>query len=736
MQGRNHGKNKAPADGRLQAALEAKDWHLLARLCKQSLRKNSRDLQATRLLGYALDCLGQADESIEVYRRGASIWPNDAELLINYGNVLLNQARNSEALPILEKVCDLRPEVAICWLKLSQCCYLMTHNEKGFRAAKRASELASDTAEKAASLNQKSIHRRELGQIKEAVQDCVDAITLAPLESSNHTNRLLFMLADPDVHAASLAQAAREFGKVFEPPLKPSWPDFASQQDEPWRKLRVGFLSPDFRAHSVMYFVEGLLAQLDRRQFEVFAFYLFPRDDQVTARVRYHADHFIRLAGLSTEQQVQSIRAQKIDILIDLAGHTGYNGLLTLAHKAAPVQVSWLGFPATTGLDAVDYKFTDEITDPPDAQAHYTEQLYRLPTLFACYRPMSRHPLWRYQPRYQVRPTPAIENGFITFGSCNNLGKLTDGVLTLWGQVLAAVPGSRLLIEGKNLDRPDFAEAYRQRCRGLGLDPERLDLVALDGDNQYLTYHRIDIALDPFPLTGGTTTFDVLWMGVPIVSMVGNSFKSRMGVGLLSYLGRTEWLAETAEDYGRIACGLASDIQALNTLRLGLRDEVERSALMREDVFNHHFGEGLRVMWLQWLAQAQHPGNSDAQRQAIQEWLPRLPEEWTQAPSPGVGTKPGQRISLSEAHERLQLLVERAKTSTPHAQADASGAQITGRQWIAVTELAELVLNAVPHDPVALACLAEVEHAHGHTEFAVTYLRHATQAMGMEPFKG
>ncbi|MDP3227023.1 MAG: acetylglucosamine transferase [Acidovorax sp.] len=712
---------------------------MLVRLCKQILRKNSRDLHATRLLGYALDCLGKVDESIEVYRRGASLWPNDAELLINYGNVLLNHVRNVQALPILEKVCELRPDKAICWLKLAQCCYLITQHEKGFRAAEKAAALAIDISEKSAALTQKSIHRRELGQVKEAVQDCLEAIALTPMEPSNHTNRLLFMLADPDADAASLSRAARDYAAVFEPPLKPHWPDFAALQGEPWRKLRIGFLSPDFRVHSVMYFVEGLLAQLDRRQFEVFAFYLFPRDDQVTSRVEHHADHFVRLAGLSAEQQAQSIRAHKIDILIDLAGHTGYNGLLALAHKAAPVQVSWLGFPATTGLDAVDYKFTDEITDPPDAQAQYTEQLYRLPTLFACYRPMSRHPLWRYQPRYQVRPTPAMENGFITFGSCNNLGKLTDGVLSLWGQVLAAVPGSRLLIEGKNLDQPDFALAYRQRCQDLGLDPERLDLVALDGDNQYLTYHRIDIALDPFPLTGGTTTFDVLWMGVPIVSMVGNSFKSRMGVGLLTYLGRTEWLAETSEDYVRIACELAADIQPLNTLRLGLREEVERSALMREDVFNHHFGEGLRVMWLQWLARAQHPDSPEAQMEAIQDWLPQLPQEWTQAPSPGVGLKPGQRISLAEAHQRLQHLVDRAKTSTfqaSQARVDASGAQITGRHWIAVTELAEVVLNAVPHDPVALACLAEVEHAHGHTEFAVTYLRHATQAMGMEPFKG
>jgi len=730
------GRKKAPIDGRLNKALEDSDWPLLARLCKQALRKSSMDLHATRLLGHALERLGKIEESIEVYRRGEQVWPKDAELLINYGNILLNQIRNTEALPILEKVCELRPEKAICWLKLSQCCYQISQHEKGFHAAEQSAALATDILERAAALTQKAIHRRELGQVKEAVQDCLEAIALTPKDWANHTNRLLFMLADPDADAASLSQAARDYAEILETPLKPQWPDFAAHRGDPWQRLRIGFISPDFRVHSVMYFVEGLLAQLDRRQFEVFAFYLFPRDDQVTARVRHHADHFIRLAGLSAEQQAQTIRAQDIDILIDLAGHTGNNGLLALAHKAAPVQVSWLGFPATTGLDAVDYKFTDEITDPPDAQAQYTEQLYRLPTLFACYRPMSRHPLWRYQPRYLVRPTPAIENGFITFGSCNNLGKLTDSVLALWGQVLEAVPGSRLLIEGKGLDQPDFANAYRHRCQGLGLAPERLDLVALNYDNQYLTYHRIDIALDPFPLTGGTTTFDVLWMGLPIVSMVGQSFKSRMGVGLLTYLGRTEWLADTPEDYVRIARKLASDVPALDTLRLGLRKEVERSALMQEDIFNRHFGEGLRVMWLNWLAKADCPGNPEAQNQAIQDWLPLMPQEWTRAPAPGVGLKPGQRITLAEAHQRLQNLVEKAKTSVPHGHANTTATQITGRQWIDVTGLAELVLNAVPHDPVALACLAEVEHAHGHSEFAVTYLRHATQAMGMEPFAG
>ncbi|MFN7156418.1 MAG: tetratricopeptide repeat protein [Acidovorax sp.] len=720
----------AATDARLQAALEAGQWELLARLCRQALRKNSRQLLAHRYLGHALDCLGRKDEAVEVYRRAAVQWPGDAELLINYGNLLLSLARNAEALPILQQVCELRPDKSVCWLILSQCCYLITRHEQGFQAALRAADLANDAAEKSAALTQKAIHRRELGQVKEAVQDCLAAIALTPHDHANHTNRLLFMLADPDADAASLARAAREFALVFEPALQSRWPDHADRGGQPWRRLRIGFLSPDFRVHSVMYFVEGLLAQLDRRQFEVFAFYLFPRDDQVTARVQHHADHFVRLAGMNGAQQAQAIREHGIDILIDLAGHTGHNGLLAMAHKPAPVQVSWLGFPATTGLSAVDYKFTDEVTDPQGAEDQYTEQLYRLPTLFACYRPMSRNPLWRYQPRYLVRPTPALSNGFITFGSCNNLGKLTDDVLRLWGLILQEVPGARLLIEGKNLDDPGFASAYRARCQALGLDPERLDLLALSGDNQYLTYHCIDIALDPFPLTGGTTTCDVLWMGVPVVSMVGESFKSRIGVGLLTYLGHTELLASSSEDYVRIACTLAGDVQALNHLRLGLRNEMENSPLMREDAFNHHFADGLRAMWLQWLATSAHPGDPAAQQAAMAEWLRDRPAEWTTPPAPGVGVKPGQRISVAEAHQRLQNLVEMAKAS---AFAPASGgegaAPITDRHWIAVTGLAEMVLNAVPHDPVALACLAEVENAHGHPDFAVTYLQYAMRTL-------
>lgn len=723
-------KHNEQDDARLRAALAAADWPLLTRLCRQTLRKNGRHLTAHRLLGFSLSKQRDFDAALKAYKQAHVYWPDDAELLVNYANMLIEQAYNIDALPLLDKVCRLRPHQAIAWIKLAECCYLMSLHDKGYAAAQKAAELAESLEDRVAALMQSSIHRRELGQVREAVKDCEKAIALRPADPGNYTNRLLFMLADPEATAGQLAAAAREFGAVFEPPLVPDWPTFEAHRGAPWRRLKIGFLSPDFRVHSVMYFVEGLLAQLDRRQFEIFAFYLFPRDDHVTERVERHADHFIRLSGFTARQQAEAIRAQGIDILVDLAGHTGQNGLLAMAHKAAPVQVSWLGFPATTGLTAVDYKFSDEVTDPPDVDDQYTEQLYRLPVFFTCYRPMSRNPLWRYQPRYLVHPTPALANGFITFGSCNNLGKLTDEVLALWGRVLAAVPNSRLLIEGKNLDRPDFAQAYRERCEGLGIPAGQLDLVALRNDNQYLTYHRIDIALDPFPLTGGTTTFDVLWMGLPVVSMVGDSFKSRMGVGMLTYLGRTEWLAETPEDYVRIAQDMARDVQALNAQRLNGRAQLEQSPLMREDLYNHFFGEGLRAMWLQWLARAEAPGDPQAQLRAMESWLPGMPEAWTQPPTPGVGLAPGHRVSLQDAHQRLQTLVDKAKAADAAPQ--AAGGQIQSRPWIEVTELAETVLGAVPHDAVALACLAEVEFAHGHRDFAVTYLRYASESLARQ----
>ncbi len=725
-----------------QAFLKS-DWPLVVRLCRQVLRKNGMHLRSHQMLGYALDKLRETDAAIAAYRQASALHPANAEILTNYATILVSAGQAREAIPLLKKVCELQPNEAINWAKLGQAYYPLQMNIEGLSAAEKAYEMAvtnRDVSTQLLALNQLAIHRRELGQIREAVRDCETAIALNPKDVAHHTNRMLFMLADPQYNTRQITEAALECASIVETPLKAAWPDHAALRHGPWRRLRIGFLSPDFHIHSVMYFVEGLLAQLDRRQFEIFAFYLSPTDDLVTERVRYHADHFIGLANRSPQEQADLIQKESIDILVDLAGYTGGNGLPAMMLKPAPVQISWLGYPATTGLASIDYKFTDEVTDPSDAEDQYSERLYRLPTFFCCYRPHSRNPLYRYQPAYQVRPTPALKNGYITFGSCNNLGKLTDEVLTQWGRILAAVPNSRLLIEGKNLGIEPFGTEYRARCERLGIDLTRLELVPLSHGNQYLTYHRIDIALDPFPLTGGTTSCDLLWMGVPMVSMVGDSFKSRMGTGLLNYLGRTEWLAQDTDDYLRIACELAANVTELNTVRLGLRREVEQSALMREDIFNHFFGEGLRAMWLQWLAQGQHPGDVEAQSRLIESWVPDMPADWATPAEPGVGLAEGERVPLHEAHEKLETLLTRARqyppdnapqNITPETREIVFG-KAMHRSWRDVTNMAERILCAVPNEPVALSYLAEVEHVHGHTEFAVTYLRYAQEALALQ----
>lgn len=721
-----------PVEVQLRAAHSAQDWRRLSQLCKQVLRKNGKHLVAHRYLGYSLKMQSQIEPAVQAFKQAIVYFPADAELLANYTNLLLEQARHAEALPLLEQLCSLRPTDSTSWSKVAQSCYSIGLHEKGFGSAMVAYNLAQNDSQRAAALTQRAIHRRELGQIKEAVDDCTVAIALTPTDAANHTNRLLFMLGDPGTSAEQLSAAAREYAAIFEPPHKPHWPTYAERRGDPWRKLRIGFLSPDFRIHAVMCFAEGVLAQLDRRQFEVYAFHLYPKDDLVTERVKCHVDHFVKLSGMGYEAQAECIRSHGIDILIDMTGHTGNNALLTMVRKPAPVQATWLGFVATTGLTAVDYYITDEVINPPGTDHLFTETLYRLPTYAASYRALSRNPLWRYQPLYAVRPTPALRNGYITFGSCNNLGKLTDEVLTLWGQLLQHIPTARLLIEGKGFAKADFADRYRDRCAALGIDPNRLVLVPLDTTKQYLAYHDIDIALDPFPLTGGTTTCDVLWMGVPLVSLEGHSSPSRMSTDALTYLGRTEWLAKTPQEYLAIALDLACNVEQLNAFRLSFRDEVERSPLMRDDIVCHHFAAALRTMWLRWQAQREFPDDAAARDRTIAEWQGRRPADWA-GPAPlRVGLPHGEKIALTEAHQRLQQMVDRAisqhKEKNGTLATNPSQAPM-GKQWVAITELAEMVLCAVPNDAVALACLAEVEHAHGHTEFAVTYLRYATQAL-------
>jgi predicted O-linked N-acetylglucosamine transferase (SPINDLY family) len=297
--------------------------------------------------------------------------------------------------------------------------------------------------------------------------------------------------------------------------------------------------------------------------------------------------------GLSDENLAQQIREDGIDILIDLSGHTAHNRLPMFAWKPAPIQVSWLGYFATTGVTAIDYLIADPWTLPESEEANFTENIWRLPETRLCFTPPDVD--------MEITPLPALSNGHLTFACFNNLTKMNDTVVALWARILAAVPTSRLFLKSKQLREASVRQSVVDRFAAHGIDSERLILEGLSPRAEYLaTYQRVDIALDPFPYTGGTTSVEALWMGVPVLTLAGECFLSRQGVGLLMNAGLPEWIAADADDYVARAVSHASDLQRLAALRNGLRQQVLASPVFDAQRFAHHFETALRGMWKKW----------------------------------------------------------------------------------------------------------------------------------------
>ena len=344
-----------------------------------------------------------------------------------------------------------------------------------------------------------------------------------------------------------------------------------------------------------------MIARHDRERFEVFGYYSHNIEDEVTARFRRYCDHWRNVDKLADDRVADLIREDGIDILVDLAGHTGRNRLPVFARKPAPVQVTWLGHPNTTGMKAMDYRITDAFAEPEGMTEHLNaETLWRLPEIFCCYTPCASKPERLGSAELEPKPTPALDKGYVTFGSFNNIAKLSPPVVALWARVLHAVPGSRLMLEAHMLDKPLMQDQIRSRFAAHGIGPERLILLPRKQEQQYVLYHEIDIALDPFPCVGGATSFDSLWMGVPLVTLAGRSFVSRMGVSLLSNLGLDELVAADEDAYVEIAAALAHDLERLKGIRQGMRKRMEASPLMDAERFARHMEAAYREMWRRW----------------------------------------------------------------------------------------------------------------------------------------
>ena len=358
------------------------------------------------------------------------------------------------------------------------------------------------------------------------------------------------------------------------------------------KRLKVGYVSPDFRQHSVRHFLEPLLAHHDKRAVEVFAYAELALEDAMTARYRSYVDHWVPTVGLSDEALAERIRADGIDILLDLAGHTGHNRLGAFGRKPAPVSMSWMGFGYTTGLSAIDYLLTDAASAPEGSEALFAEQPWRLATPGYVFRPGDG--------MGEVSALPALDTGFVTFGTLTRSVRVNHRTVRVWSQILQRVPGARLVIDSGNYRDAQMRSTLLDKFSAHGIEPERLQIGFHSPPWDVL--RGMDIGLDCFPHNSGTTLFESLYMGVPFVTLAGRPSVGRLGSSILHGVGHPEWIAHSEDEYVDLAVALASDLPRLAALRAGLRAQMKGSALMDEPGFARKVEAAYREMFSRWVA--------------------------------------------------------------------------------------------------------------------------------------
>jgi predicted O-linked N-acetylglucosamine transferase (SPINDLY family) len=507
----------------------------------------------------------------------------------NLAYCLKTQDKLTEAVACHEKAVMLKPDHAIAWYNYGTTLSLLGKYADALRCHERA--LAADVNCAIARYGRaQALHQAD--RISEAVADYRTFLRLEP-RSSEARSYLLFALHCLDgVTREDLFAEHLAFDRALGVLAATSLPN----SPEPQRVLRVAILSPDLRQHSCAYFLEPILQNLNREQFECYLYHDHFREDAVSAKLRSLAVVWRNFVGQPAPMVEQTIRGDAPDILIDLAGHTGMTNRLPLfARRLAPVQITYLGYPNTTGLKAMDYRFTDVLADPVgEADAFATEKLVRFaPTA------------WTYQPSKDAPDCVArtVDSADpVTFGCFNTLAKITDEMLSVWARLLESVGGSRLLLKGASLGNAEVRKRYLERFQRLSISAERVELVERTPDtaSHLALYNRVDVALDTFPYHGTTTTCEALWMGVPVVSLAGDRHMSRVGVSLLTAAGHPELVATTSDEYVRIASQLANDPVKRAVLRRDLRDDLRRGPLLDHVSQAAHFAAALRECWVTW----------------------------------------------------------------------------------------------------------------------------------------
>lgn len=513
--------------------------------------------EAHNNLGFALQDQFKLDEAVASYRQALSFKPDFAEAHNNLGNALKNQGKLDAAVVCYQSALSCQPN------------YAEAHNNLGFTL-------------------------QDQGELEDAIASYRKALSCKPDFAEVHSNLLYAMQFLPMESPSQLSAEHQRFAANFEAPLKAGWGRYQNTR-EPARRLKVGYVSPDFWRHAVALFIEPVLANHDKDRIEVFCYYNRAAQDEYTERIAGYADHWLNCNSMTDRQLAERIRADGIDILVDLAGHTGHNRMLTFARKPAPIQITYLGYPGTSGLSAMDYRLTDGHADPAGSEAYYTEKLLRLPNSLWCFRPHKNMP--------EITALPAQQNGYVTFGSFNNFNKIDHRCIELWARLLQALPNSRLLIvtvpEGESRNR------LTEQFAAFGIAVERLEFHGkLPGNEFHRLLQLADLTLDPVTVNGATTTCESLWLGVPVISLVGSRFLERAGFSILSAASLREFAAETAKGYIEVASKIAGDLPRLAALRAGLRARMAASPLVDEEKFTRNLEKIYRDVWTQWCRTA------------------------------------------------------------------------------------------------------------------------------------
>lgn len=562
-----------------------------AQAYREVVRLQPRRVEALNNLGYALQQFGSYEAAAASHRQALSLNPQDAEAFNNLGNALFGAGQRDEAETAYREALRIRPDYAEALNNLAT----VLQRQGRYRDAAAASEAAlrhkPDYVE--AYISHGTVLLMQ-GLYEAAERSYRKALEINP-DSNKARSGLLFCLNYHSADPASVFREHKEWDVRHGQPLA-TCQDYANQAD-PERRLRIGYLSPDLRTHSVAYFFEPLLAHHDPARVTSVCYAEVARPDATTARLKTLAGEWRDITGQPPARVAEQIRNDGIDILVDLAGHTGQDLLLIFARKPAPVQVTYLGYPNTTGMAAMDYRFTDAWADPPGkTEQWHTETLVRLAHGFLCYEPGSEANL-------PVVALPSSQRkGQITFGSFNNLSKVTPQVVALWARILCAVADSRLVLKSKPFEDEAVRNYYLALFASAGVSPERLELVPYTpAVNSHLElYGRIDIALDPFPYNGTTTTCEALWMGVPVITLAGGTHAGRVGVSLLSQVGLAEFIALDEQAYVALAVELAGDPGRLARLRMSMRQRMKDSSLCDGASFAREVESAYRSMWRKW----------------------------------------------------------------------------------------------------------------------------------------